>query len=104
MQYLNKKQAKELKLKYSDSVIENKLRELIINKFGENHKIKLAIFKPVTAYNDEEYDFTPTLILIDNEFNEVDHELNLYHLVPTYKEQNSLYDEEINVNDITIKF
>ena len=49
MQYLNKKQAKELKLKYSDSVIENKLRELIINKFGENHKIKLAIFKPVTA-------------------------------------------------------
>ena len=97
----------EIELKYSDEAIREKIIAKIKRKFGKNHKIKVAIYKPVSEYNDEGYDYNPLLILIDENFEEVDHNINVEDLVPSYDDQND-YGEEtgdiIEVDNITIKF
>lgn len=102
--------------KYSKENVEKELRERIISKFGENHNIKLALFKPQDNYNDEYMDYEANLILIDNDFNEIEHKIQIYDLVPDNDEEYELEKELEKVKetsrvwvsdiiqDITIKF
>lgn len=85
--------------------VKKALIEKIEQAFGTNHKIKVAIYKPVSNYNDETYDYSPLLILIDDTFNEINHNVNLYNLTPNEDEQYEMSDGDyIIMEDITIKF
>lgn len=95
--------------KWSPTAIAERLREMIIKKFGQQHNIKTAIFKPNSEYNDQGYDYTsPVLILIDSNFNEVEHNLNLNgYIIPDQNDESNYYDamgNDLFINDITLKF
>lgn len=90
---------------YSKENTRLKLIEKIEKSFGKDHKIKTAIFKAVSEYNDEYDNYNPILILIDDTYNEVDHKIRLYDLCPSDEEQyDNDTDECISLSDITIKF
>lgn len=85
--------------------IKKALIKKIEQAFGTNHKIKVAIYKPVSRYNDETYDYNPLLILIDKNFNEISHEIDeLYKLAPSDEEQREEDYQHPEIEDITIKF
>jgi len=100
-----------IKERFSPENTEAKLRAKIEKKFGKEHNIKTAIFKAVSEYNDEYDNYNPILILIDKDFNEVDHNIQVLDLCPDMEDQ-GIFDEENNydswetlsVEDLTIKF
>lgn len=94
---------------WSSDAVAERLREMIIEHYGEEHDIKLAIFKPNSEYNDQGYDYrNPVLILVDSNFNEVDHHLNPDgYLIPESHDESNYYDatgHDLCIDDITIKF
>ena len=94
-----------IKEKFSPENIKQKLIAKIQKAYGNDHKIKTAIFKAVSEYNDEYNNYNPVLILIDENFDEVNHKIQLYDLCPNDEEQ---WDEEnhelLYLEDLTIKF
>ena len=105
VQYLIKFKTMRNKKEFSPEKIKEKLITKIEKAFGKNHKIKTAIFKAVSQYNDEYHDYDPVLILIDENFDEVEHDIRVYDLCPNDEEQYDVEnDESIDVEDLTIKF
>lgn len=103
--------ANELELKWSADTIKEKIIKAIKTQFGENHQIKTVIFKPNGVYNDETYDYeSACLILVDKNFNEVDHKINPHNFIPNEGDQRNYYEaygeaygDEISVDDLTFK-
>lgn len=97
----------DLKEKYSIEGITNRITEKVDEAFPIPHNIKTALFKPVSEYNDETNDYNPILILIDTNFDEVDHNINVWDLVPDADEQSDYYEQEaedLYVPEVTVKF
>ena len=93
--------------KWTPAATERKLRAKVLATFGPHHKIKLAVFKANSEYNDEGYDHNPCLILIDHTYNEVDHKISLWDMTPNDDDKHEYYDvcdEDIQVEDVTVKF
>ena len=63
---------------------------------GQNHGIKMAIFKACSEYDDNYYNYHQLLILIDENFHEVDHNINIESVCPEYGE-----DSNDIVSDVT---
>lgn len=99
-----------IKEKFSKDRIETVLRQKINLKFGENHNIKLALFKAISNYDDEWYNWDANLILIDSNYNEVDQNINVSDLVPDqedeyqFSEESNNHRDYLDIEDITIKF
>lgn len=100
-----------VKERFSPENIEAKLRAKIEKEFGNEHNIKTAIFKAVSEYDDEYDNYNPILILIDKDFNEVDHNIQIEDLCPNINNQGDFYEENgynsretLSVEDLTIKF
>ena len=100
-----------LKERFSPENTEAKLRAKIEKEFGKDHNIKTALFKAVSEYNDEYDNYNPILILIDKDFNEVEHNINVDDLCPNEDDQGDFYEENnynsretLSVDDLTIKF
>jgi len=96
-----------LKEVFSKQNIEKRLKEIIINEYGVDHDIKIAILKTNGKYNDETYDYKPILILIDKDYNELYHEIDLSELLPSRKDQEDYeieYEDILTIKDLTIKF
>jgi len=94
---------------WSPENIQHRLRKLISKNYGDQHDIKIAIFKPNCEYNDEGYTYhDPLLILIDSKFNELDHNIRLYGtIIPSDDNQYEYYEaagKDLYIEDITIKF
>ncbi len=90
---------------YSKENIEKEIRQRIIRKFGENHNIKLVLFKAESNYDDEYNNWSSNIIIIDNDFNEIQHNLNIP--MPDDQYESDYYDEtddQLEIEDITIKF
>ena len=90
--------------KFSDENIKKSLIERINEAFGDGHEIKLALFKPVSYYNDEYDKYQPLLILVDKNHEEVDHDIQLHDLCPDSNEQYNDGDFLPSLKDLTIKF
>lgn len=92
---------------FSDSDIRMKIKQMVINQFGNDHRIKVVIFKPNPEYNDQGYDYnSPLLIAIDDRFYEYDMK-NVCFLVPDEEEQGEYYEkhnEDLYLNNLTIRF
>jgi len=96
-----------LREKFSKENIKQGLTTLIKKKYGEQHNIKIVILKTNAKYDDEYDNYSPVLILIDKDYNELDHKLNIHSLMPTRTEQADYYEEFANSFpdlDITFKF
>ena len=97
----------DLKDEYSKESITRKITEKVDRAFPIPHNIKTAIFKPISEYNDETSDYNPILILIDTNFDEVNHSIDVWDLVPDGDEQYQYYEQEaqdLNVPEVTVKF
>ena len=105
VQYLIKFKTMRNKEEFSPEKIKEKIIARIEKAFGKDHKIKTAVFKAVSQYNDEYHDYDPVLILIDSNYDEVEHNIRVHDLCPNDEEQ---WDEEtddmIYAEDLTIKF
>lgn len=89
---MNSLEVKKFIKKFSPKGIKSQLIDLIQNKFGKKHNIKLVIFKSESEYNDEYTEYNPVLILIDENFNEIDHDINLENLIPDSETQYRIYE------------
>lgn len=90
---------------YSEEHLKKLLIGKINNAYGKDHNIKTAIFKAVSSYDDEYDNYNPILILIDKDYNEVQHKLYVTDLCPSSDEQyDNDSDENIFVDDFTINF
>lgn len=98
----------KLSEQFSKENIEKEIRQKIVYKFGENHNIKLALFKPESNYDDEWNNWDANLILIDKDYNEIDHTINADSFLPDYDQESELHEETgeyyFDIEDITIKF
>jgi len=93
------------KEKFSTDNICKQLIKKIEKAFGANHKIKVALFKAISEYNDEYDNYSPILILIDSDYQEIEHDINVYDLCPNDEEQyDEGTDDSLQVEDITINF
>lgn len=97
-----------LKEKFSPEKLSEKIKAKVNKAFGKDHNIKMAIFKAISEYNDEYDNYNPVLILIDKDFNEVEHNITPWDLVPDEEEQWKYAEENdyepLTVDDLTIKF
>ena len=97
----------DLQEQYSEENIRKQLVAKIEKEYGTKHDIKIALFKPVGEYNDETYNYEPILILVDKNYDEIDHNINVWDLVPSDDEQREHWDsgeDDLTVDAITIKF
>lgn len=85
---MNSLEVKKFIKKFSPKGIKSQLIDLIQNKFGKKHNIKLVIFKSESEYTE----YNPILILIDKNFNEIDHDINLENLIPDSETQYRIYE------------
>ena len=97
-----------IKEKYSAKNMAEKIISKVNKAFGKDYNSKVALLKPISQYNDEWNEYNPVLILIDKDFNEVDHNIGVYDLIPDnedqwkYAEEND--DDMLELEDITVKF
>lgn len=84
--------------------IEAKIRERIIARFGKDHPIKLAIFRPtpITMVGCQNPEYHPEVILIDFMFDEIIAHIPVWDLVPTENDMTEY--ETIDITNLTIKF
>lgn len=93
--------------KWSPEWLKAELIKKIKKYFNEETgHLKLIIFKTTSEYNDETYDYNPILIIVDRDFNEVEHHISLYDVVPDEVQQSKGWDEgtDILVEDLTFEW
>lgn len=93
--------------KWSEEWIKIKIKDKVTKYFnGDTSNIKTIIFKTASNYDDEYYQYTPILILIDQNYNEIPHNIAEYDLVPNEKEQSDYYrknNKDLILEDLTFK-
>lgn len=97
----------QIPFKWDSNVVEQSIKDAIIREFGTYNNIKVAMLKVNSEYNDEEYSYSPSLILINSKFQEVTHHIDAGQFVPDSDDQYDYYeqnDKQLPVNDITINF
>lgn len=97
-----------IKERFSKENISAQIIARVEKKFGADHKIKVALFKAVSEYNDEYDNYNPVLILIDADYNEIDHNIRVHDLCPSEEDQWGYEEEEpgnmLSIDDVTVKF
>jgi hypothetical protein len=99
----------QLVKKFSPEWLKLTLSQKIAQYFnGETAHIKLVIFKTTNEYNDETYDYSPILILIDTNFQEIEQNIHIWDLVPSEEDQRRAWNEdaegEVTVSDLTFEW
>ena len=92
--------------KWNEKGMESRLRKAILSRYGSVHPIKLAILKLNGVYNDEydNYD-NPLLMLIDNNFQEMEHDIDPNIFCPSEEEQREMYEDGEQIcESVTIRF
>ena len=91
--------------KWSEEGLKDRLRKTILSRYGSVHNIKLVKLIMNGVYDDEynNYD-NPVLLLINDKFEEIEHDINAEDFCPTRQEQSN-FDRTYNVcENITLKF
>lgn len=92
--------------KWSSSSVEELIRQEVERIYGKG-VVKLALLKVNSSYNDEYYDYSPVLILVDNNYDDIDHDIDPNMFLPTEREQNEYMDtfyESMDIQDVKVKF
>lgn len=102
----NEKIALELSAKWTPEAIASRIKAEVERVYGIG-KVKLALLKVNSEYNDEGYDHSPHLILVDANYDDIQHSIDPDMFMPTDREESDYYDayyESINLTDIKVKF
>lgn len=101
-----KKKPMTIQEKFSEENTRKEIVEAIERVYGKDHKIKLALLKVEDNYDDENNNYSSNLILIDENYNELNHKIN----IPTPNDEDEFqhYEESdgdyLPFNDVTVKF
>lgn len=93
--------------KWSEEGMTERLRKKILSRFGSMHKIKLAKLILNSRYNDEYYTYSPLLLLLDAQMNEIEHDLDANEFCPDSDEQEEYYERTGNYppqGSVTIRY
>ena len=93
--------------KWSEEGMKEQLRKAILSRFGSLHKIKMAKLILNSSYNDEYYNYSPILLLLDEHLNEIGHDINEHKFCPDEDEQREYYEStgnEPNMGSINIRY
>lgn len=96
----------EVGAKWTPEAVGERIRKVVETAFGKGY-VKLALLKVNSEYNDEGYNYSPNLILVDSNYDEIDHHIDPYMFMPTDREQHDYYDvhgEDMELEDIKVKF
>lgn len=97
-----------IKERFSPENIKEQIVKKVNKAFGKDHNVKIALFKAISEYNDEYDNYNPILILIDKDYNEIEHNISTWDLVPSEEEQWEYSEENdydtLSIEDITVKF
>ena len=96
----------EVGAKWTPEAVGERIKEEVERVYGIG-KVKLALLKVNSEYNDEGYNYSPNLILVDSNYDEIDHHIDPGMFMPTDREQHDYYDvhdEDMELEDIKVKF
>lgn len=100
------KEQLEMEAKWTPEAIGERIRVEVEKRYGKG-AVKLALLKVNSEYNDEGYDYSPNLILVDSNYDEIIHNMDPQQFMPTSRENSEFFDryeEDIEMNDIKVKF
>lgn len=92
--------------KWSEAGLKDRLRKTILSRYGSFHNIKLVKLIMSGAYDDSYYNYeSPTLLLINDKFEEVEHDINARDFCPTDEEQSEVkYNGGRPWENVTLRF
>jgi hypothetical protein len=100
----HEKDSLEVSSKWTPEAIGERIRTEVKRIYGD--RVKLALLKVNSEYNDQGYNYTPNLILVDVNYDQVDHTIDADMFMPTDKEQCDffeVYGYDMELEDIKIK-
>jgi len=95
--------------KWSEEGLRERLRKVILSRYGSLHNIKMVKLMMNGVYDDNYNNYeNPVLLVVDKDFNEVSHDIDLTDFCPTHDEQSDYMDRkgryEQICETITLKF
>jgi len=95
----------DMEHKWTEEAVRKRITDAVKDRYGS--RVKVAIFKVNSEYDDQGYEYHPSLILVDSDFQEVLHNIDADQFIPSEREARIYYDlvhDDIAVKDMTIKF